>query len=126
MVHLLPQRIPSEAAVTTTLSQGRVYRVKAGAGKVITVHLLSVTLTKPGQEPIAMSEASVGHLLVLARLVKKGETYIHSDNAHLTEQETDARPDAAFICVSPRAARVLCRVLAVRARLRTDLVEAQA
>lgn len=117
----LPLRIPSEAAVRGVLSRGQHYDLRARDGKRITVSLTAVHITKPGRPPVPLTEELVARMLTVAALAKDGETWKHPDSGDATPQELDAEEHSGHLTMAVRTGRVLARLLAVRAAMRTEL-----
>lgn len=108
----LPLRIPSEDAVRGVLSRGGHYRINARHYRAFEVHLDRVLFVRAdGYAAERVTEERVTELLTLVALAKPGDTYANPDH---DEAET------VDIQISARSARVLARVLSVRARMRTE------
>lgn len=117
----LPVRIPAEVAVRSVLSRGQHYDLRVREGKRITVSLAEVTVIKPGRTPVRMSEEAVADLLTVAALARSGETWDSPRTEGRSSQELDAGDSSAHMYMSERSARVLARLLAVRAGMRREL-----
>lgn len=117
----LPLRIPSESAVRGVLSRGQHYDLKGSDGKRVTVALTRVHVTKPGRDPVPLLEETVATMLTVTALAQEGETWSSPNAGDATCEELDAGETSAHLHLSSRTARVLARVLSVRARMRTEL-----
>lgn len=117
----LPLRIPSETAVRGVLSRGEHYDLRAREGKRLAISLFNVDVTKPGRDPLPMTEELVAQLLTVTSLGQPGETWEHPDSSGATAAELDAGENSGHLALSWRTARVVARILAVRARMRTEL-----
>ena len=107
----LPLRIPAEDAVRGVLSRGGSYRVNAREHKTFIVYLDRVLFLRvAGYALERVPEEKVTELLTVLALAKDGEHY-----------DLPGDPDDhVSLHMSIRAARVLARVLSVRARMRTE------
>lgn len=117
----LPLRIPSEEAVRAVLARGDHYDLACHDGKRLTISLAAVRLTKPHGLPVPLAESLIADWLPVVTLGQPGETWRHPNSVGYTAAELDAHEGSAHLTVSPRTQRVLARLLAVRARMRTEL-----
>lgn len=117
----LPVRIPAEGAVRSVLSRGQHYNLRARQGKRITVSLAQVVIIKRGRAPMRMTEEAVADLLVVSALARSGEIWDEPGAVGRSSEELDAQEDSAHLYLSESAARVLARLLAVRAGMRREL-----
>jgi hypothetical protein len=117
----LPVRIPAEVAVRGVLSRGQHYNLRARQGKRLAISLAQVSVTKPGRPPLALAEELVTSLLAVTSLSEPGQTWAHPDHEDMTDEELDAGEASGHLAISWRAARVVGHLLAVRARMRTEL-----
>lgn len=109
----LPVRIPAEDAVRGVLSREGSYRVNAREHKAFEVHLDRVLFSRAdGHAMERVPEEKVTELLTVLALAKEGEHY---------DLPGDEGAGTVGLHISMRAARVLVRVLSVRARMRTEL-----
>lgn len=117
----LPLRIPSEDAVRGVLSRGGNYRINAREHKAFEVHLDRVLFSSAsGYAMELVPEEMVAELLTLVALAQPGEHFQHPAHEGRTEEDISADPTILDLKVSMRAARVLARVLSVRARMRAE------
>lgn len=118
----LPVRIPAEEAVRGVLSRGGNYRVNAREHKAFEVYLDRVLFSRAdGHAMERVPEERIAELLTLVVLAKSGDRYQHESNVGRSDEEIAADPSVMDLHLSVRAARVLARVLAVRALMRTEL-----
>lgn len=117
----LPLRIPSESAVRGVFSRGGNYRVNAREGKAFEIHLARVLFIRAdGHAVERVPEEMVTELLTLTALAQPGEQFQHPSNVGRPEQDIATDPAVLDVAISPRGARVLARVLSVRARMRAE------
>jgi hypothetical protein len=117
----LPFRVPSEDAVRGVFSRGQHYDLRVREGKQLHISLTEVRVTKPGRPSQPLTEELVARMLTVVALAKHGETYRHPDSGDATPEELDAGDNSGHVIMSQRSARVITRLLAVRALMRAEL-----